>query len=275
MPRSFKEMIDTLEEVVSVDPNRKQSMEAARSFAETSAARIPLVHRTGKGKTWRTIFQSKQLTGCAPCTKWERESLKIDRATYFFWGCGAYPKGNVAILMSVPGEVEFTAAPFDSGGCMKGFFLRSGREMSNDERIDILENYTLAESASFLPYCARFLAAHFRDALDYIRRPQNSEPDSKPYHGLESATQDRRAWSVEVRVHGDVAVPPKMPLRVVLYRKCSRSAEFSARTERREQGAKVKEYFWYFEPEQRRPRCSGPLKNRNLWPFAVYMEKTN
>jgi predicted nucleic acid-binding protein len=35
--------------------------------------------------------------------------------------------------------------------------------------------------------------------------------------------------------------------RLLLYRKRSRSAEFSTRTERREQGAKVQEYFFVFQ----------------------------
>ena len=35
-------------------------------------------------------------------------------------------------------------------------------------------------------------------------RPQQSEPDFPTYHDLVSQTGDRRAWSIEVRLHEDL-----------------------------------------------------------------------
>lgn len=61
---------------------------------------------------------NQRLDGAAPGTRFEREIVGIERATYFFLGCGAYPHGSVALLLDgVPSEPRSTATPFDSGGC--------------------------------------------------------------------------------------------------------------------------------------------------------------
>jgi hypothetical protein len=120
------------------------------------------------------------------------------------------------MLDAVPEDKESSVTPFDSGGCAGGCFLCSGRTMLEEERSEMLDNHTLIEGPSWVQYGASYLAAHFRDPMDYVRRPQMSTPDYKPYHGLESETGDRRAWSIELRIHGDVPVPPKRLARVVL-----------------------------------------------------------
>jgi hypothetical protein len=51
-----------------------------------------------------------------------------------------------------------------------------------------------------------YLAAHFHDPAEYVRRAQVSQPDFPAYHGL--LDRDRRAWTVEARIHDDLEIPP-------------------------------------------------------------------
>lgn len=55
-----------------------------------------------------------------------------------------------------------------------------------------------------MAFSAEYVAAHFENATDYLIRPQRSIPDYPTYHGLESTSGDRRAWSIEVRLHEDL-----------------------------------------------------------------------
>lgn len=185
------------------------------------ASRLPLVHRTGQDRRrWQSIFQEGQLSGAEPGTRWEREELGIDKATYFFWGCGAYPKGTVALLLEGrPPGVPCTATPFDTGGCGSGCFLRAGASLSDAERRATLDRFTLEDGARVAEYGAHYIAALFDDPLDYVRLPQQSRPPRLPVHELSSPTDDRRAWTLEVRFHGDVPVPPERLRKVVLRRR--------------------------------------------------------
>jgi hypothetical protein len=125
--------------------------------------------------------------------QWEREELGIDKASYFFWGCGAYPKGTVALLLEgMPSGVSCTATPFDTGGCESGCFLRAGQSLSDAERRATLDRFTLENGARAAEYDAHYIADLFDDPLDYVRLPQHSRPPRLPVHELSSPTDDRR-----------------------------------------------------------------------------------
>lgn len=130
----------------------------------------------------------------------------LDRALYFFLGCAAYPEGNVAFLVKshllerMPGSYS----PFDSGSLSKRAHPRDPLAPWEDpEKLAFLESH-LGDSTDVVAFCADYIAAHFEDAKDYVLRPQQSEPDFPTYHDLVSQTGDRRAWSIEVRLHEDL-----------------------------------------------------------------------
>jgi hypothetical protein len=217
MPRPLDEMIGEL---------RARWASASRdaitlSRATDLASRLPLVHRTGRAsQRWQSIFEGGRLAGDTPGTRWERDVLGVDKATYFFWGCGAYPKGTVALLVDgVPPDPRCTATPFDTGGCGGGFFVRDGRPLSEAERESALDHFTLDDGVRVSEYGAHYIADIFDDPLDYVRRGQQSQPERLPVHELSSPTDDRRAWTIEVRVHGDVPVPPERLRKLVLRRR--------------------------------------------------------
>lgn len=209
-----------------IDELRGRWDEASRDVttprrADELASRLPLVHRTGQDRRkWPSIFHDGRLSGTEPGTEWERKELGIDKATYFFWGCGAYPKGTVALLLdAMPSDVLCTATPFDTGGCGSGHFLRAGLPLSDADRRSTLDRFTLEDGARAAEYGARYIADLFDDPLDYVRLPQDSRPPRLPVHELSSPTDDRRAWTIEVRFHGDVPVPPERLRKVVLRRR--------------------------------------------------------
>lgn len=191
--------------------------DGAVARAQTVAARLPLVHRTGRaGRRWVAIFQNQRLDGAAPGTRFERE-IGIERATYFFLGCGAYPHGSVALLLDgVPSEPRSTATPFDSGGCEANHCTQHGEELSAEQRAELLDRYMLEDGVHVADYAAHYIADMFDEPIDYVRRGQLGQPDRAPVHGLRDRSGDRRAWTVEVQVHGDVAVPPERLVRVLL-----------------------------------------------------------
>jgi len=189
--------------------------------ASDLASRLPLVHRTGQpGQSWKSIFQDARLKGKTSGTRWEREALGVEKTTYFFWGCGTYPKGTVAMLLDgVLPDPRCTATPFDTGGCEAGFFVRDGRTLTEAENWSTLDRFTLDDGARVSEYGAHYIADLFDDPLDYVRLAQYSRPQRPPVHELASPTDDRRAWTIEVRVHGDVPVPPERLRKVVLRRR--------------------------------------------------------
>lgn len=217
MPRPVDDMIGELRD--RWDAASRDATTPMR--ADGLASRLPLVHRTGRDRRrWQSIFQDGRLSGAEPGTQWERDELGIGKATYFFWGCGAYPKGTVALLLEgMPSGVLCTAAPFDTGGCGSGRFLRAGSPLSDAECRATLDRFTLEDGARAPEYGARYIADLFDDPLDYVRLPQDGRPPRLPVHELSSPTGDRRAWTIEVRFHGDVPVPPDRLRKVVLRRR--------------------------------------------------------
>jgi hypothetical protein len=155
MPRPVDEMIGELRS--RWDSSSRDATASTR--ANDLASRLPLVHRTGRaGQRWQSIFRDARLEGNVPGTRWERETLGLSKTTYFFWGCGAYPKGTVALLLEgVPSEPRCSATPFDTGGCEAGHFLRSGLRPSEAERRAILDRFTLEDGARISEYGAEKL----------------------------------------------------------------------------------------------------------------------
>lgn len=214
MPRPVDEMIAELRG--RWDSASRDATTPTR--ASDLASRLPLVHRTGQdGQRWQSIFLEGRLAGVTPGTRWEREMLGVDKAVYFFWGCGAYPKGTVALLLEgVPSGIRCTATPFDTGGCGHGYFLRAGLPLSEDEIELTLDRFTLDDGARVSEYGAHYIADLFDDPLDYVRLPQQAPSQYPPIHELASPTDERRAWSIEIRFHGDVPVPPEQLRKVVV-----------------------------------------------------------
>lgn len=96
--------------------------------------------------------------------------------------------------------------PFDTGSLDKYARPRDPASSWEDaDRHEFLATY-LGHGADAVGFAAEYVAAHFVDVCEYVRRPQVSLPDTPVYHGLESTSGDRRAWSIEVQVHEDVAL---------------------------------------------------------------------
>lgn len=177
------------------------------------ASAIPLVHRTGKnGSASRlSIFANQTIAAGVPCTECEKDA-GVTAAVYAFWGAGCYPHGNYALLIS-PSTFDVlpsTATPFDSGACAKGHLERRGEALDSPaERCRHLAHFTLSLKAiGIVTLGPEMACAHFENPWDYFRSEQNAPTDHETFHGLESPTNDRRAWTVELQCHADVPVPP-------------------------------------------------------------------
>lgn len=193
-------MCDLLRACFAADADRQER-------AQRLADRFPLVHRTWGGPTLTAIFDQKCLRATLPCTPRERE-CGIPRALYFFLGCPAYPQGVIAFLIStrVLERADASYTPFDTGSLDKYSRPRDpDRAWEDEHRREFLATY-LGQGADAVGFAAEYVAAHFVDECDYVRRPQTSLPDKPTYHGLESTSGDRRAWSIEVQLHGDLAL---------------------------------------------------------------------
>jgi hypothetical protein len=212
MARSIGELLADIDAAVTADAMRKQAHDAVLSAAGAFADSLPLVHRTGRpGATtrWPDVLTERVLR-VSPTITPEEVACGCANAVYFFLGCAAYPHGGVAFVM----EREITAAAtstfsaFDSGGLHSGLILFLGSAAwSEDDRARCLAQHS-GNAADVATFAGRYLAAHFREPSEYTSRDQESMPDFEPYHQLRSTTGDRRAWSIEVRIEGDVAVEP-------------------------------------------------------------------
>jgi len=198
-----KAMRGLLQKTLDAETERESSATASRSEATALAKRFPLVHRT-EGSELTKILGDRRLRSKLPCTEREIE-CGIPSAIYFFLGCGAYPEGSVAFLASqkILSTSAATYTPFDTGALEKHASPRDCVDpWSEHEKKTFLGNY-LGEGADAVEFAGEYVAAHFARAADYVCRPQQSEPDFPTYHGLVSASADRRAWSIEVQLHED------------------------------------------------------------------------
>jgi hypothetical protein len=208
--RPLNELLSAIDSVVAADPTRSATRATAEREALHCALALPLVHRTGRPGTrvdWREILLQKRFAASQTITNEER-SCGYQNAVYFFLGCAAYPKGNVVFLINKPSvdNADGTFSPFDSGGLSCGA-LSSVNLTTESERARFLRE-TSGVLANLSDFSAPYLAAHFTRPSEYPERPQRSLPDFEPYHLLRSTQNDRRAWTIEVRVHGDVPISP-------------------------------------------------------------------
>lgn len=209
MPRSLRELVALLDEVLEGDADRGAAARDARPAAEALAPRLPLVHRTGAPMPWTAIVADRLLRATAVGSVGER-ALGLGRAVYAFVGCGAYPKGNVALIFAqaLAGRDDATFTPFDSGG-LDGKSAPRGRDAATweaAERQAFLAAH-LGQGRDLAGFLGPYLAAHFRDPAGYVEADHIGEPDFPAYHGLVSTNGDRRAWTVEVQIHSDVPIP--------------------------------------------------------------------
>jgi hypothetical protein len=198
------DMCSGIQRVLGADPARGRAAATCLGDARTLARAFPLVHRA-PGAAVKNIFSDGHLRAKEPCTPREVE-CGVERATYFFLGCAAYPEGPVAFLAfgSVLDRFVASYTPFDSGSLSE--YARPRDPLApwdEPEKRAFLESH-LGDGTDAVAFSAQYLAAHFHDGVDYVLRSQCSAPDYPTYHGLESTSGDRRAWSIEVRLHQDL-----------------------------------------------------------------------
>ena len=209
MPCPLSDLIEKLVGAVAGQPDREAAVQEVLSAPEPCIVKFPLVHRTGdrkRGNVLERIFVDGHLR--PPKRQSEQEvELRLSAAVYFFYGAGCYPEGNVAFVF--PPEIaesegfsEATFSPFDSGGlgtpCHLHCSFHGSTWNDGETRADFLDRHT-GYSKDLLRFGEVYLAAHFDDYRDYVRRPQYGNYDERPYHGLTSEDGDRRAWTIEVR----------------------------------------------------------------------------
>ncbi|MBI2391033.1 MAG: hypothetical protein HYV09_15685 [Deltaproteobacteria bacterium] len=200
MPRPLSELCAAIEAVL--DESRRVSRDAALPLARRLAAHMPWVHRTGgHGATASEILAAGALIR-PPAASASEQALGIEPAVYSFLGAGAYPSGWLAVLHAPPSATYpdvFTA--FDSGSVHRPFLRRAAdpRWSELPERVRFLRAHE-GSGEGVGEYAAQFIAAHFIDPLDYVRRLRGT-PDHPTHHGLSDATDDRRAWTIEARCH--------------------------------------------------------------------------
>lgn len=106
--------------------------------------------------------------------------------------------------------------PFDTGSLDKHTRPRDPAQVWEDSDRQAFLAAHLGHGADAVDFAAIYLAAHFVDVADYVRRPQRSAPDRPVYHGLECVNGDRRSWSIEVQLHGDVPLDTEHVDKLVL-----------------------------------------------------------
>ena len=215
--RTLDEMFETLAGALGADELRQANVWATLDRANHVAERLPLVHRTykrGAVAKWRELLSTRRFAAPEPCTAREK-AAGILRAVYFFLGCGAYPDGLVGFILDAPKLLARPASytPFDSGSIEWGYAVPEdpARAWDGPAKDRAFLDHT-GHGHHAAAFAGPYLAAHFRDPMTYVRLGQRSTPEFPAYHGLKSVTGDRRAWTIEVRVHEDVPFPEGDPI---------------------------------------------------------------
>ena len=214
MPQEISELLVEIERAVEKDEGeRRTASSAGLAAARALAATMPLVHRTGrrdKNPPWTEILKGRAFRASPSVTE-EEEGCGWPPSVYFFLGVAAYPKGSIAFLLEQDalGSQAGTFSAFDSGALSRGHIVPRDTTLpwSLDDRIRHLDRHSGSVTA-VRDFAGPYIASHFRDPSSYVSLPQESEPDFDAYHGLRSTNGDRRAWTIEVRLHGDVPVSP-------------------------------------------------------------------
>jgi hypothetical protein len=211
--RSLEEMLESLVSLLLLNDARQEH--AVRSFGRASevAQRLPLVHRTNKPgdepAKWPEVLRSRTFAASAPCTGDREKAAGIPRAAYFFVGCGAYPDGLVGFVLDAPSVLTRASSytPFDSGSIEK-YSVPTEPTLAAAWDGPAKDRFLAAHvgpGRDLVSFSGPYLASHFHEPLSYVRRGQRSNPDFPAYHGLQCRVGDRRAWTLEVQVHEDVA----------------------------------------------------------------------
>jgi len=188
-------------------PTRRATYNANLEAATRLAASLPLVHRTGypsQPLPWQDILRTGELR-MSDVTDVEQQ-CGWSRAVYFFLGCAAYPKGNVGLLFdcSLSATTSGSFSPFDSGALSSGFVVPiENVAWTISDQAGCLDRNS-ADVANLEAFAGPYVAAHFNQPASYVSRPQKSTTDFDVYHRLRSTTEDRRAWTIEVRLHDNV-----------------------------------------------------------------------
>ena len=121
MSRTLHELQAMIGAATRSDPERQMSRDRVIARARLLAATLPLVHRTawpGQPRDWRQILAAAPplITPSGHITSEER-AAGLPRAAYFFFGCSAFDKGNVAFLLNTAVLAGRTSSftPFDTG----------------------------------------------------------------------------------------------------------------------------------------------------------------
>lgn len=213
--RTLGEMLKTLTAVVEADPTRSRRASQCRTSAGRVARQMPLVRRIAGpvrgsrpvAQTWMGAIDEHALEPVGPATDIEA-AIGVPPSVYFFLGAAAYPAGDIAILcVSRVTEARSSSFwPFDTGAIAKEYVRPSGAgSWSASDREACLATYW-GSGNDLVDFATEYLAAHFAEPLDYVRAPQQSNPNDPPYHGLVSTSGDRRAWTLEVQVHARVSL---------------------------------------------------------------------
>lgn len=205
MGQPLPALLERLERAVGPSGERRDSYTATGPQAQRVADSLPLVHRTASdtagARDWRQIFEHSTLKAEPVPTDHER---RAGRATsvYFFLGAGAYPSGQIALLLEPTEVLRYVPAsftPYDTGG-----MCYCTPDWDSDRRFQHLTEYT-GEAPDVHRFAGPYLAAHFRDPRGYVRAAQKSAPDFPCFHALVS-NGDRRAWTIEIQAHEDVTI---------------------------------------------------------------------
>jgi len=196
----------------AIDARDSQRQDAYERTKKSHPLKLPLVHRTGKRTTLKSILGDGQLRPPANPSPREAE-LNLQPGIYFFLGTGAYPNGSVALVFrsETANQQDSSYVPFDSGALGSPIYLTPSNYSFNwsDAKVrkSFLEDHT-GDCKDLDEFELHYLNAHFRDVKNYVTRPQNSDPDWPPYHGLTSSLNnpDRRAWTIEIRMLASVAL---------------------------------------------------------------------
>lgn len=211
--RSLQEMLESLDSLLALDVARQQHAVSLSGRASEVARRLPLVHRTNKPgddpTKWSEVLSRRKFIASAPCTGDREKAAGIPRAAYFLVGCGAYPDGLVGFVLDAPSVVTQPSSytPFDSGSIEKYAVPRDPTLAAawDGPAKDRFLAAHVGPGRELVSFSGPYLASHFHEPLSYVRGRQRSDPDFPAYHGLRSKVGDRRAWTLEVQVHEDVA----------------------------------------------------------------------
>lgn len=210
--KSLAEMLRPLVAVVTADPARHANAWATHGSAQAVAQRLPLVHRTAKPgaeASWLDIVQHRRVAAQPACTPREHRA-GVTRAAYFFLGCGAYPDGQVGFVLdrtALRGQ-PCSYTPLDSGSLESHTVPADPGQPWDDAAKDGFFAAHHAQGAEVHDFAGPYLAGHFQQPLQYVRCRQRSQPDFAPYHGLKDPQGDRRAFTIELQAHDDVAFGP-------------------------------------------------------------------